>query len=120
MCSATSAGTDGSTMRLWMASCMWAAHCPLLPCSQRGARQTSSGSSEHNLSGRRCGQGEILVPQIRRDAAEEERPACAEYEACVDVGGIGDDTLVEHVGDLVGHRPEDVARDLVDRARPVL
>jgi hypothetical protein len=58
--------------------------------------------------------------EVLRDPAEEERPAGAEDQARVDVGGLGDDALVEQVVDLVGDRLEHVLDDLLDAcaARP--
>src|SRR4051812_27156740 len=120
MCSATSAGTDGSTMRSSMASCMWAAHWPLLPSSQRGARPKSSDLLEHSLPCRCRVNRDPFVPQIRRHAAEEKGPAGAEDQACIDLRRVAEDAFVEQVADLVRHRLEDVTRDLFDGLRRVL
>src|SRR4051794_7845411 len=117
MCSATSAGTDGSTMRLWMASCMWGSALAATALLTKGRSSDVERPVKHNLSGRRCGQRDALVPQVRRDAAEEERPARAEDEARIHVRRRRDDALVEEMADLVCHRFEYVARDLVDRPR---
>ena len=52
--------------------------------------------------------------QVRRDAAEVERPAGAEQHRQVDVADVlGDDALVEHQPDLLGERVQRPAADLL-------
>src|SRR5882724_4565684 len=57
--------------------------------------------------------------QVLRDPAEEERPAGAEQEARVDVGGFADDAFFEEEMNLVGHGFEDVLDDLLPGSRLV-
>src|SRR6266566_1916766 len=63
--------------------------------------------------------GHADLIQVLRDPAEEERPAGAEEESRVDVGGFADNPFFEQEVDLVGNRLEDVVHDLLFGARRV-
>ena len=64
------------------------------------------------------GHGRLI--QVLRDPAEEERPAGAEQQARVDVGGFRDDPFFEEEMNLVGHGFEDVLDDLLPTSRRVI
>ena len=84
-----------------------------------------SGGPRHVRDPRRqepSAQDALGVPgavQVRRDAAEVERPAGAEHHGEVDLVGRGDDALVEHEPDLLRQPGQHGVQDagLIERAR---
>ena len=92
----------------------------------RGARRTGSGGVSGAAGWPRPGarnrspltRSETpLAVQVRRDAAQVERPAGAEQQAQVDVADLADDTLVEHQADLLGDGVERATAYLAPRRR---